>query len=248
MIIDVSGPVKDISEYSVTEVTPNVNGLRYTRGTKPGEHKVVFPYGSEVNIRVVNIDGAVFLLVFLAIDSGYTSPRGLCNIPRPPSPDNKLVGSDGKLYDPEKKDEVDAFIQSWRVNIKDVLTKPGASELNIPIRPGTVCKFPKNPPPKPTTTTTTTTVDLSTTMDFSTYVSSFTVDLSKSTLSPTITYVLSSTTITTSPSTTSTALPYPPDPPTPGGYGTPDPDEYGTPDPDEHVSPSEDVYVRSSSP
>ncbi|KAH6560127.1 hypothetical protein BASA62_000388 [Batrachochytrium salamandrivorans] len=60
-------------------------------------------------------------------DSGHPSPRGLCNIPRPPSPDNKLVGSDGKLYDPEKKDEVDAFIQSWRVNIKDVLTKPGAN-------------------------------------------------------------------------------------------------------------------------
>ncbi|KAH6600978.1 hypothetical protein BASA61_002105 [Batrachochytrium salamandrivorans] len=243
MLVDLSRILASIRD----EVTPNVNGLRYTRGTKPGEHKVVFPYGSEVNIRVVNIDGAVFLLVFLAIDSGYPSPRGLCNIPRPPSPDNKLVGSDGKLYDPEKKDEVDAFIQSWRVNIKDVLTKPGASELNIPIRPGTVCKFPKNPPPKPTTTTTTT-VDLSTTMDFSTYVSSFTVDLSKSTLSPTITYVLSSTTITTSPSTTSTALPISPDPPTPGGYGTPDPDEYGTPDPDEHVSPSEDVYVRSSSP
>ncbi|KAH6560611.1 hypothetical protein BASA60_000580 [Batrachochytrium salamandrivorans] len=205
---DVSGPVKDISEYLMEQITSNVNGLRYTRGTKPGEHKVVFPYGSEVNIRVVNIDGAVLLLVFLTIDSGHPSPRGLCNIPRPPSPDNKLVGSD----------------------------------------------------------------DLSTTMDFSTYVSSFTVDLSKSTLSPTITYVLSSTTITTSPSTTSTTSPYTPDPPTPGGYGTPDPDEYGTPDPDEygtpdpdeygtpdpdeygtpdpdeHVSPSEDVYVRSSSP
>ncbi|KAH6563171.1 hypothetical protein BASA62_008704 [Batrachochytrium salamandrivorans] len=49
-------------------------------------------------------------------------------------------------------------------------------------------------------------------MDFSTYVSSFTVDLSKSTLSPTITYALSSTTITTSPSTTSTTSPYPPPP------------------------------------
>ncbi|KAH6571294.1 hypothetical protein BASA62_003963 [Batrachochytrium salamandrivorans] len=49
-------------------------------------------------------------------------------------------------------------------------------------------------------------------MDFSTHVLSFTVDLSESTLSPTITYVLSSTTITTSPSTTSTTSPYPPYP------------------------------------
>ncbi|KAH9271080.1 hypothetical protein BASA83_006834 [Batrachochytrium salamandrivorans] len=49
-------------------------------------------------------------------------------------------------------------------------------------------------------------------MDFSTHVLSFTVDLSESTLSPTITYALSSTTITTSPSTTSTTSPYSPYP------------------------------------
>ncbi|KAH9269524.1 hypothetical protein BASA83_008474 [Batrachochytrium salamandrivorans] len=72
-------------------------------------------------------------------------------------------------------------------------------------------------PPPPTTTTTTTT------MDFSTHVLSFTVDLSESTLSPTITYVLSSTTITTSPSTTSTTSPYPPYPSYPGGYVPPPP-------------------------
>ncbi|KAH9263457.1 hypothetical protein BASA83_013148 [Batrachochytrium salamandrivorans] len=51
----------------------------------------------------------------------------------------------------------------------------------------------------------------------------FTVDLSESTLSPTITYVLSSTTITTSHSTTSTTSPYPPSPPYPGGYVPPPP-------------------------
>ncbi|KAH6593137.1 hypothetical protein BASA50_007587 [Batrachochytrium salamandrivorans] len=60
-------------------------------------------------------------------------------------------------------------------------------------------------------------------MDFSTHVLSFTVDLSESTLSPTITYVLSSTTITTSPSTTSTTSPYPPYPSYPGGYVPPPP-------------------------
>ncbi|KAH6579038.1 hypothetical protein BASA60_003419 [Batrachochytrium salamandrivorans] len=60
-------------------------------------------------------------------------------------------------------------------------------------------------------------------MDFSTHVLSFTVDLSESTLSPTITYALSSTTITTSPSTTSTTSPYSPYPPYPGGYVPPPP-------------------------
>ncbi|KAH9247837.1 hypothetical protein BASA81_014554 [Batrachochytrium salamandrivorans] len=105
---------------------------------------------------------------------------------RDSSPDNRLIGSDGKSYTHEKENEVAAFVDSWRVKAKDVLTNPRARTLNLPARPGTVCKFPKNPPPKPTTTT---------------------VDLSKSTLYPTITYALSSTTITTSPSTTSHYIP-----------------------------------------
>ncbi|KAH9250343.1 hypothetical protein BASA81_011892 [Batrachochytrium salamandrivorans] len=94
-----------------------------------------------------------------------------------------------------------------RVKAKDVLTNPRARTLNLPARRGPeLCAIPKNPPPKPTTTT---------------------VDLSKSTLYPTITYALSSTTITTSPSTTSTTSPYLPDPPAPGGYVRPPPPSPG---------------------
>ncbi|KAH6574137.1 hypothetical protein BASA62_002622 [Batrachochytrium salamandrivorans] len=149
----------------------------------------------------------------MSLGSGYLSSGGFCNKPRDPSPDNKLIGFDGKSYNPKKEDEVDAFAKSWKVRDEDVLTNSGARTLNLPARFGTVCRIPEKPQPNPvipvptmTTTTTTTTT-----------TSSSTVDLSKSTLSPTITYTLSSTTITTSPSTTSTTSPYLPDPPTPGG-------------------------------
>ncbi|KAH6589144.1 hypothetical protein BASA50_010243 [Batrachochytrium salamandrivorans] len=213
MGMDVSGPAKDISEYSVTKVTQNTNGIQYNPGAKAGEHRIDFSYGSELEIIVVNKNGIVSLRVFLTIVAGYPSSRGLCNIPRPYSSDNQLVGSDGTLYK-SASSEVDAFVDSWKVKDEDVLTNPGAKTLNLPPRqPGTVCTIPKTHGQillilllllllilllllllLLTTTTT---------MDFSTHVLSFTVDLSESTLSPTITYVLSSTTITTSPSTTS---------------------------------------------
>ncbi|KAH6583095.1 hypothetical protein BASA61_008187 [Batrachochytrium salamandrivorans] len=45
--LDVSGPVKSLREYSVTEVTQNTNGLRYVPGPHGNEHKIIFPYGSE---------------------------------------------------------------------------------------------------------------------------------------------------------------------------------------------------------
>ncbi|KAH6597319.1 hypothetical protein BASA50_004538 [Batrachochytrium salamandrivorans] len=198
MIMDVSGPVKNLREYSVTEVTQNTNGLRYLSNTNGNEHKINFPYGSELYLKLLNNDGIVSLRVDLIMVAGYSSSRGLCNIPRPFSLRNKLVGPDGKLYK-STDSEIDAFTDSWK-NPRNPPPKPV-----IPV------------PPPPTTTTTTTT------MDFSTHVLSFTVDLSESTLSPTITYVLSSTTITTSPSTTSTTSPYPPSPPYPGGYVPPPP-------------------------
>ncbi|KAH6574444.1 hypothetical protein BASA50_010237 [Batrachochytrium salamandrivorans] len=205
MKMDVSGPVKNLREYSVTEVTQNTNGLQYLAGPEANEHAIYFPYGLVLEIHIVMNDGVVGLDVGMFLGSGYPSPGGLCNIPRPPSPDNKLVGPNGRLYDPKREEEVDDFVDSWSVEDEDVLTNLDAETLNPPIqRPRTVCRIPKDPRPKPTTTTATTTTAITT------------VDLSESTLSPTITYVLSSTTITTSPSTTSTTSPYLPDhPPTP---------------------------------
>ncbi|KAH9271081.1 hypothetical protein BASA83_006835 [Batrachochytrium salamandrivorans] len=105
MGMDVSGPVKNISEYSVTKVTQSTRGLRYIPGAKAGEHKINFSYGSDLYLTVLNNDGIVSLGMDLTIVAGYPSSRGLCNIPRLPSPDNKLVGSDGRFYSREKKDE-----------------------------------------------------------------------------------------------------------------------------------------------
>ncbi|KAH6596121.1 hypothetical protein BASA50_005418 [Batrachochytrium salamandrivorans] len=145
MSLDVSGPVKNISEYSVTKVTQNDNGLRYTPVAKAGGHKIDFPYGSELYLKVLNNDGIVSLDVDPIIVAGYPSSGGLCNRPRYPSRNNRLIGPDGKLYSDEKKDEVAAFAKSWGVKDEDVLTNPRARTLIPPTQQlGTICKLPKN--------------------------------------------------------------------------------------------------------
>ncbi|KAH6583097.1 hypothetical protein BASA61_008189 [Batrachochytrium salamandrivorans] len=227
MKMDVSGTVKSLREYSVTEVTQNTNGLQYLAGPEANEHAIYFPYGLVLEINVLKHNGIVFLNVNMFLVTGYPSPSGLCNIPRDPSPDNKLVGPNGRLYRPEREDEAAAFTNSWSLEDEDVLTNLDAETLNPSIQLGTVCKFPKDPRPKPTTTAATTTTTTTTTTTSTTTTATTAVDLSKSTLSPTITYVLSSTTITTSPSTTSTTSPYHPDPPSPGGYVRPPPPSPG---------------------
>ncbi|KAH6575259.1 hypothetical protein BASA62_002001 [Batrachochytrium salamandrivorans] len=133
--------------------------------------------------------------------AGYTSPRGFCNIPRPRSSHNRLIGSDGQLHN--DMGEADAFANSWEIKDEDVLTNPDARALIPPLQqqPGTVCTFPENSLPKPVLPTPSIPPSLT------------------STLSPTITYVLSSTTITTSPSTTPTTSPPPPAPPQPDVVG-----------------------------
>ncbi|KAH6582451.1 hypothetical protein BASA50_007599 [Batrachochytrium salamandrivorans] len=144
MGMDVSGPVKDISEYSPTYVTQNTNRLRYRRNSDGNEHKIVFPYGSELYFKVLNNDGIMSLDVYLDLVAGYSLSRGLCNIPRPLSLRNMLVGSNGKLYNLANKDEVAAFSNSWKVKDEDVLTNPRARTLIPPTQqPGTVCKFPE---------------------------------------------------------------------------------------------------------
>ncbi|KAH6593538.1 hypothetical protein BASA61_004275 [Batrachochytrium salamandrivorans] len=150
MSMDVSGPAKNIHEYSVRYDTLNVNGVRYTPGSNVGDHTITLPYGSALEIKAVNNDGGVSLHVDLILGAGYPSPRGLCNIPRADSPDNMLIGSDGRLYNSGNSDEVFDFTNSWNVKDEDVLTNPGARTLNLPLQqPGTVCTIPENPQPNP---------------------------------------------------------------------------------------------------
>ncbi|KAH6561717.1 hypothetical protein BASA50_009158 [Batrachochytrium salamandrivorans] len=146
MGMDASGPVKDIDDYFVTEVTQNTNGVLYTSNPSDGEHIVTFPYGSRLHVKVVSHDGGVKLDMDLTLAAGYPSPGGLCNRPRSESPDNKLMGRDGNSYDPADRDEVDDFTNSWGVEDEDVLTNPDARTLHLPVQhPGTVCTFPVNP-------------------------------------------------------------------------------------------------------
>ncbi|KAH9273549.1 hypothetical protein BASA83_004217 [Batrachochytrium salamandrivorans] len=246
MGMNISGPVKGIREYSMTQVTQSTNGLRYTPNPNDGEHLIAFPYGSEVNVRVVNIDGIVGLEVGISLDGGYTSPRGLCNIPRPRSPDNRLIGSDGKPYNPNNREEVTTFADSWGIKDEDVLTNPGARTLNLPIQnPGTVCTFPENPPPKPTTTAITTTTPPP--------YSASTSPSSTSTISPSP--PTSSRYVPPPPPTSSGYVPpppptssryVPPPPPTPSGYVPPPP-----PTPSGYVPPpppTSSRYVTLPSP
>ncbi|KAH6599104.1 hypothetical protein BASA50_003246 [Batrachochytrium salamandrivorans] len=239
MGMDVSGPTKGVGEYSVTEVTQNTNGLRYTPGTEAGDHKIDFPYGLELHLEAVNCNGIVSLHVNLARAAGYPLPGGLCNIPRADSPDNRLMGFDGKFpelcVESQKTHRQNLLLLLLLLLLLTAATTTAAATTTTTTAAATTAAATTT---TTTTTTTTATADFftttssSTTISFSTYVSSFTMDLSKSTLSPTITYALSSTTITTSPSTTSTTSPYLPDPPAPGGYVHPPP-----PSPGEYVRP-----------
>ncbi|KAH6580856.1 hypothetical protein BASA60_002723 [Batrachochytrium salamandrivorans] len=108
--------------------------------------KVLARYGSTA--MGMDVSGPVKILTSIHRLAGYSSPGGFCNKIRDSSPDNRLIGSDGKSYTHEKENEVAAFVDSWRVKAKDVLTNPRARTLNLPARPGTVCKFPKKPTAK----------------------------------------------------------------------------------------------------
>ncbi|KAH6562474.1 hypothetical protein BASA62_009124 [Batrachochytrium salamandrivorans] len=233
MGLDVSGPVKNSRDYSVTEVTRNTNGLRHTSSPDGNEHKFDFPYGSSLSIDLVNHNDIMNLGVRLILATGYPSPRGLCNIPRPPFPDNKLIGSDGKLYDDKNENEAVAFTDSWRIKDEDVLTNPGAKTLIPPIQPGTVCKIPVDPRPKPvdpvpTTTTITTATTAATTAAVTatttaTTTAAVTATTTTTTISTTTTTSYSASTLPSTTSTASTASTIYPLPPAPSGYVPPPP-------------------------
>ncbi|KAH6598004.1 hypothetical protein BASA61_002989 [Batrachochytrium salamandrivorans] len=172
MSMNVSGSAKGIGEYSMTYVTSSTNGIQYHSNPKNGEHMIDLPYGSSLHVKVVNNNGIMSLNLIILLSNGYPSPGGLCNKLRFYSRKNRLVGPDGKLYSHKKKEEVDAFVDSWSVKDEDVLTNPGAKTLIPSIQPGAVCRIPVDPRPNPvvpapittiTTTTTTTTAATTTT-------------------------------------------------------------------------------------
>ncbi|KAH6574126.1 hypothetical protein BASA62_002610 [Batrachochytrium salamandrivorans] len=55
------GPVKSISEYSPTYVTSSTNGLRYAPGPYSNDHIFYFPYGSRLDVIVID-DGGIMSL------------------------------------------------------------------------------------------------------------------------------------------------------------------------------------------
>ncbi|KAH9257435.1 hypothetical protein BASA81_004360 [Batrachochytrium salamandrivorans] len=232
MSMNVSGSAKGIGEYSMTYVTSSTNGIQYHPNPKDGEHMIDLPYGSSLHVKVVNNNGIMSLNLIVILSNGYPSPGGLCNKIRYLSRKNRLVGPDGKLYSHKKKEEVDAFVDSWGIKDEDVLTNPGAKTLIPSIQPGTVCRIPVDPRPNPvvpapittiTTTTTATTAAATTaaaaTTGSSTTSLSSTVNFSTSTSQHSASTLPSTTSTTTS--STSTTSPYPP--PAPDGYIPPPP-------------------------
>ncbi|KAH6595159.1 hypothetical protein BASA61_003858 [Batrachochytrium salamandrivorans] len=149
MSMDVSGSVKDISKYSMTYLTTSTNGIKYTPEPKAGNHMLNFPYGSSIYVIVVKNNGIVSLKLIILLYPGYSSPGGLCNKPRDESPDNKLIGSNGKSYNLANDGEYNTLVNSWRVKSADALTNPRAKTLQPSIQFGAVCKIPDNLQPKP---------------------------------------------------------------------------------------------------
>ncbi|KAH9271917.1 hypothetical protein BASA83_005755 [Batrachochytrium salamandrivorans] len=231
MSMDVSGPAKNIHEYSVRYDTLNVNGVRYTPGSNVGDHTITLPYGSALEIKAVNNDGGVSLHVDLILGAGYPSPRGLCNIPRADSPDNMLIGSDGRLYNSGNSDEVFDFTNSWNVKDEDVLTNPGARTLNLPLQqPGTVCTIPEKPTAKSQGSSF---YHLGSTYFYWCYCFFFYCGFFYIYYIPTS---LSSRWVCRSNPDGYVA-------PTPDGYVAPTPDGYVAPTPDGYVAPTPDGYV-----
>ncbi|KAH9244688.1 hypothetical protein BASA81_017898 [Batrachochytrium salamandrivorans] len=226
MSMNVSGSAKGIGEYSMTYVTSSTNGIQYHSNPKNGEHMIDFPYGSSLHVKVVNNNGIMSLNLIILLSNGYPSPGGLCNKLRFYSRKNRLVGPDGKLYSHKKKEEVDAFVDSWSVKDEDVLTNPGAKTLIPSIQPGAVCRIPVDPRPNPvvpapiTTITTTTTTTTAATTTTTTAAATTTSAAATTTTGTTATapYYAS-----TSPSTTSSTSIVSPAPPAPDGYIPPPP-------------------------
>ncbi|KAH6573865.1 hypothetical protein BASA62_002708 [Batrachochytrium salamandrivorans] len=120
----------------------------------------------------------------------------------------------------ERENEVDAFFRSWGIKDENVLTNPDTRASIPPLQqPGTICKFPKDPPPKPvdpvpTTTTGTTTAattaatTTTATTTAATTAATTTAATTSSTTSTTATALYSASTVpsTTSTTTSSTSL------------------------------------------
>ncbi|KAH9275049.1 hypothetical protein BASA83_002763 [Batrachochytrium salamandrivorans] len=129
MIIDVRGPKKDLSAYTMQQVTTNTNGVVYTPPpTGSGSHTIKLPCGSSVTIMTADQLGVPRLDVTLVMASGYQAPGALVASPI-------LI-------------RFNAFAKSWIVDPKNSLFdksfRQTLPQINIP---GTVCKIPANPKP-----------------------------------------------------------------------------------------------------
>ncbi|KAH6577441.1 hypothetical protein BASA62_000894 [Batrachochytrium salamandrivorans] len=148
MIIDVRGPKRDLSAYTMQQVTPNTNGVVYTPPpTGSGSHTIKLPCGSSVTIMTADQLGVPRLDVTLVMASGYQAPGGLCN-KLPLQSTKQLMGANGSSGSVSNTDQINAFAKSWIVDPKNSLFdksfRQTLPQINIP---GTVCKIPANPQP-----------------------------------------------------------------------------------------------------
>ncbi|KAH6581504.1 hypothetical protein BASA60_002387 [Batrachochytrium salamandrivorans] len=151
MSMDVSGPAKNIWDYWMLYDTIDINVMQRIPIAGEGNHRLNFPYGSSLTVKIVNNNGIMSLNLIILLYPGYSSPGGLCNKPRDESSDNMLIGSNGRSYRRMEVLENFGFFGSWGVKAKDVLMNPTTKTLQPYIRQqsGTVCRIPDNLQPKP---------------------------------------------------------------------------------------------------
>ncbi|KAH6591178.1 hypothetical protein BASA61_005032 [Batrachochytrium salamandrivorans] len=148
MVIDVRGEKKDLSAYTMQQVTTNTNGVVYTPPpTGSGSHTIKLPCGSTVTIVAADQLGVARLDVTLTLTSGYRAPGGLCN-KLPAQSTKKLVGADGSSGSVSNTDEINVFAKSWIVDPKNSLFE-GSFHRTLPqiSAIGTICRIPANPQP-----------------------------------------------------------------------------------------------------
>ncbi|KAH6581038.1 hypothetical protein BASA60_002627 [Batrachochytrium salamandrivorans] len=160
MVIDVRGEKKDLSAYTMQQVTTNTNGVVYTPPpTGSGSHTIKLPCGSTVTIVAADQLGVARLDVTLTLTSGYRAPGGLCN-KLPAQSTKKLVGADGSSGSVSNTDEINVFAKSWIVDPKNSLfeadstmtsesTSTSASESVLPTSVPTTDGYTPPPPPPP---------------------------------------------------------------------------------------------------
>ncbi|KAL2915742.1 hypothetical protein HK105_204688 [Polyrhizophydium stewartii] len=138
MVFDVRGPKKALTQYVMTQITPNVDGIVYNRPAVPQDpHVIKLPCGSTISI--LHICGHGRMDVTIHLSGKYAKVGGMCN--RMPGYTNKkLVGSDGKEYELAKSDD---FVNTWRIADSESIFF-GKYTKSVPEGPKCVeCKMPE---------------------------------------------------------------------------------------------------------